>query len=116
MREESAKEIVLERTGKRPLRFRGHSIWRWQSSPDRARSNFSGETGRWTVLELYLTEGAGSYVLYEARCTAWQGERDVLTTHVFQLPEQVLDWLEAHCPQAVQDFCDAFELYEDLEE
>lgn len=108
-------EITLERSGLRPLRFRGALVWRWETSPDRASPRYSGDPGRWTVLELYET-AAGSYLLYEQRCTNWTGERDHLASHQFAALPEVAGWLEQNCPGAITSFCERFEVYEDLRE
>jgi len=107
-------EITLERTGRRPLTFRGREVWRWKTAPDRADHDYSGDPGRWTVLVLYQTD-AGRFVLHEQRLTIWTGEHDRLDTHVFQTLPAIADWLEANCPGAAPAFCDQFGIAERLE-
>ena len=111
---EDMTQITLERSGLRPLRFRGRAVWRWETSPDRTHPHYSGEIGHWTVLVLYQVAGADRYVLHEQRLTNWDGERDHLATHQFATLEEVADWLEANAPGAVGAFCTRFNLYEEL--
>ncbi|MCM8749562.1 hypothetical protein NET02_10420, partial [Thermomicrobiaceae bacterium CFH 74404] len=108
------KEIILERTGRRPLTFRGREVWRWETSPDRAHPRYSGDPGRWTALVLYLVADLSQYVLYEQRLSNWTGERDHLEAHTFDTLPEIADWLEQHCPGAVSSFCDKFQFFEEL--
>jgi hypothetical protein len=116
---EEIRDVTLERSGQRPLTFRGKLVWRHATSPDRAHPAYSGSPGRWRVLELYLTEGARNYVLYDQHLSNWSGERDHLEAVVFaatQTLEDVLRWLEANAPGAVASFCQRFSLAERLPE
>ena len=67
--------FVVRRDGAANLQFRGELVAEASSSPDRARSGFSGNTGRWTELALYRTVG-GNYVCSQIGRTQWQGEHD----------------------------------------
>ena len=65
--------ITIERDNNADIRFTGELLGEVCSSPDRARSDFSGSTGRWTVLRLYRTRG-GRYVCAQEGHTQWIGE------------------------------------------
>ncbi len=107
-------EVTLERTGRRPLRFRGTLVWQWGTSPDMAHLDFSGDPGRWAVLDLYFAQDQGTYVLYEQRCSNWPGERYYLATHTFTTPPEIADWLEQNYPDAVTGYCERFGIVETL--
>lgn len=66
---------IVERDGDAPLRFNGKLVACVSSSPDTARSNYSGSTGRSATLSLYRT-AAGKYICQREEHTQWQGERD----------------------------------------
>lgn len=69
------KEYIVKRDNERDIIFTGEIIATASSSPEQSRSDYSGSTGRWTVLRLYRTKG-GKYVCQEIGRTQWQGEHD----------------------------------------
>ena len=74
------------------IRFTGELIGSTSSSPDQAMgSSYSGQTGRWTELELYKTVG-GKYICHQVGRTQWQGERDRFSGKVCETLEQVKEF------------------------
>jgi len=70
-----SEQITIERDGQPDLRFTGEKLAGTSNSPDRAAgTDWSGQTGRWTTLRLYRTEG-GKYVCHRIEHTQWIGER-----------------------------------------
>lgn len=65
----------VERDGDKDLSFTGELIAESSSSPETARSDYSGATGRWSELRLYRTKG-GKFVCEQIGRTQWQGEHD----------------------------------------
>jgi hypothetical protein len=86
---------TIERDGDTDLRFKGELLASASSSPDTARSDYSGSTGRWTVLELYRT-AAGNYVVHEVGRTSWDGEQDRHTATVCEAEAEVVDAVRTH--------------------
>lgn len=105
--------ITVRRTFDRPVRFRGEQLWEFETSPNNASPRYSGRTGRWERLVLYETHDH-RYVLSVAEYTMWQGERDVFDALVFKSLDEVVEHLKEHHPIAVQDFCEAFCVYEEI--
>jgi hypothetical protein len=79
----------ITRDGKIDLKFTGEMIAHAENSPDTARSNYSGSTGRWTELVLYKTKG-GKFVCSRIHGTQWQGERDSHEAVVCETEQQVV--------------------------
>lgn len=69
------KKYTIQNDGEKNIRFTGEEIASASTSPDTARSDYSGSTGRWQVLTLYKTQG-GKFVCQRMNGTQWQGERD----------------------------------------
>lgn len=67
--------ITIIRDKESDIRFTGEKIASASTSPDTARSDFSGSTGRWTTLRLYRTK-SGKYICEQIGHTQWQGEND----------------------------------------
>ena len=70
-----SETFTIERDGEPDLRFTGTKIAGTSNSPDRGHSDWSGQTGRWTTLRLYKTDG-GRYVCHRVEHTQWQGDHD----------------------------------------
>lgn len=68
-------KLTVERDDEPALTFTGVQIASARSSGDRGHPDFSGSTGRWTVLKLYRTKG-GKLVGARIERTQWQGEQD----------------------------------------
>ncbi|MCZ8158310.1 MAG: hypothetical protein O9256_00195 [Rhizobiaceae bacterium] len=68
-------KLTVERDGEPALTFTGVQIASARSFGDRGHPDFSGSTGRWTVLKLYRTKG-GKLVAERIERTQWQGEED----------------------------------------
>lgn len=66
------KKFKVKRDGERDLSFTGELIATAETSPNNARSDYSGSVGQWTELELYRT-AAGKYICSRAEKTQWQG-------------------------------------------
>lgn len=71
----------IERGNGLPLAFTGVLLAQVESSPDRARSDYSGATGRWQRFAIYRTQ-AGAIVCVRHNLTQWQGERDEAAAEV----------------------------------
>jgi len=69
------KKHNVRRDGHRDISFTGELIAEVSSSPETARSDYSGATGRWAELRLYRTKG-GKLVCEQIGRTQWQGEHD----------------------------------------
>lgn len=68
-------KLTVERDDEPALTFTGVQIASARSFGDRGHPDFSGSTGRWTVLKLYRTKG-GKLVGARIERTQWQGEQD----------------------------------------
>lgn len=108
------EKVVLKRSGKPGLEFEGELLYEGESSPDQASDRWSGAVGRWEKVRVYRTAG-GKYVVWIARYTAWQGERDVYLAEVFSSPEGVVEYLESEEPWAAEEVAEELELTERLE-
>ncbi len=73
------------------LRFCGELLASAASSASRAVGSYSGQTGRWTELELYITE-SGKYICHKIGRTIWAGERDRHSGKVCETLEEVKDF------------------------
>ena len=83
-----SEQITIERDGQPDLRFTGEKIAGTSNSADRGHSDFSGQTGRWTTLRLYRTDG-GRYVCHRIEHTQWQGEHDESFAEVCATTDEV---------------------------
>lgn len=83
--------ITVERDGDRAIKFSGKLIGSASTSPETARSDYSGQTGRWTVLRLYRTQ-AGKYVCEQIGKTRWQGEHNRYSGAVCETDQQVVEF------------------------
>lgn len=72
---ETIETYVVKNDDAPALRFRGTLLGKAYNTPDRARSDYSGVTGRSYEYKLYRTVG-GSFVCERIGHTQWQGERD----------------------------------------
>jgi len=82
---------VITRDGARDLVFTGELIASASSSPETARSDYSGSTGRWTELRLFKTQ-AGKFVAASVGRTQWQGEHDRHSAAVCDTTEAVCEF------------------------
>lgn len=75
--EDSDMETITVEIDNAPdIRFTGELVARASSSDNNAAGRrYSGQTGRWTELALYKTQG-GKYICHQVGRTHWQGERD----------------------------------------
>jgi len=103
-----SEQFIVERDGQPDLRFTGEKIGSTSSSPDNGHPDFSGSTGRWTVLRLYRTDG-GKYVCERIQRTQWQGEQDVAEAEVCDTLDGVFSFFgygrlakEIYCEADVQ--------------
>lgn len=71
----------IDRDDGLPLAFTGVLLAQVESSPDWARSDYSGATGRWQRFAIYRTQ-AGAFVCARHNLTQWQDERDELVAEV----------------------------------
>ncbi|WP_019584148.1 hypothetical protein [Thioalkalivibrio sp. ALE16] len=91
--EESDMEtITLEIDNAPDIRFTGERIASASSTDNNAHgSSYSGQTGRWTELALYKTQG-GRFVCHQIGRTRWQGERDRHSGCVCDTEEEVIEF------------------------
>jgi len=85
------EEFVIERDGERPIKFTGELLGEVSSSSNNASSDYSGQTGRWSILRLYRTQ-AGKYVCEQIGKTQWQGEHNRYSGAVCDTDQQVVDF------------------------
>lgn len=78
------EQIVITRTGERPLRFTGILI--------SEGTNKTPESNRWANVRIYRTKG-GKVVVWVERRTQWQGERDNDAAMSFTTAGEAIDWL-----------------------
>lgn len=84
--------FTLEIDNTPSIRFTGELLARACSSDNQAMgSSYSGNTGRWTELELYKTKG-GKYICHQVGRTRWQGERDRYSGKVCETLEEVFEF------------------------
>ena len=83
--------ITLKRDNALDLRFNGELIAESSSSADNARGDYSGRTGRWTTLRLYVTAG-GRYVCQSIGHTIWQGEHDRYSAAVCDSEAEIIQF------------------------
>lgn len=84
--------FTLESDNEPNIRFTGELIAHVSSSENQAMgSSYSGQTGRWTVLELYKTKG-GKFVCHQIGRTKWQGERDRYQCKVVDTQDEVIEF------------------------
>ena len=77
---------TIQRDNHPDLQFSGDLIAHVSSSES------TGSPGRWTVLDLYRTEG-GNYVAVQIGRTIWEGERDRFSAQVCANPAEVMAYL-----------------------
>jgi hypothetical protein len=84
------EKFTLEIDDAPSLRFCGELIASAASSASHV-GRYSGQTGRWTELELYITESE-KYICYRIGRTIWAGERDRHSGKVCETLEEVKDF------------------------
>lgn len=91
--EESDMEtFTLEIDNQPNIRFTGELIASASSTDNQAvGSSYSGQTGRWTELALYKTQG-GKYICHQVGRTRWQGEQDRFSGAVCENTEEVIEF------------------------
>ena len=67
--------ITIKNDNAPAIRFTGELVAKVSSSANNASSNYSGHTGRYTILRLYKTKG-GKFIAESIGVTQWQGEHD----------------------------------------
>lgn len=84
--------FVLEIDNEPNLRFTGELVASASSSDNNASgSNYSGQSGRWTVLKLYKTIG-GKFICHRVGRTNWSGERDRFSGKVCTTHEEIIEF------------------------
>lgn len=91
--EESKMETFTIEIDNAPnIRFTGELVASASSSDNQAMgSSYSGDTGRWTELDLYKTS-KGKYICHQVGRTRWQGERDRYSGKVCETLEEVIEF------------------------
>jgi hypothetical protein len=74
------EQFTIHRDAEPDLSFTGELVAEASTSPDQAMPNYSEQTGRWTELALYRTQG-GKFICSRIERTQWQGEHGPLTDH-----------------------------------
>ena len=69
------EQFTIHRDDCPHISFTGELIAEAETSPETARSDYSGSTGRWQELKLYRTKG-GKYICSRKDGSQWQGEHD----------------------------------------
>lgn len=87
----TTQQFRIPRDGEPDIKFSGELIVGVSTSPDTARSDYSGSTGRWTELNLYKTRG-GKWICARIEHTQWQGERDSHEAAVCSTEKEVAEW------------------------
>jgi hypothetical protein len=82
---------TVQRDGDRDIEFDGELIAEAETSANNASPDYSGDTGRWTELQLYRTK-AGKFVASCVSRTQWQGERDTHEAAVCENEADVVDF------------------------
>ncbi|MDA0790259.1 MAG: hypothetical protein O2780_12480 [Proteobacteria bacterium] len=86
------KTITLTIDNAPNIRFTGEKVAHASTHPDQAMgSSWSGETGRWTVLDLYRTT-SGKYVCHQIGRTQWQGEQDRYSGKVCDTEAEIIEF------------------------
>jgi len=85
------KKHKIRRSGDRDIVFTGELIGSAETSPDTARSNYSGSNGRWQELELYRTQSS-KLICQRMDRTQWQGERDHYEAKVCANEAEVIEF------------------------
>lgn len=81
-------DIVLTRTGLRPLAFTGDHL-----AGDDGKNDGGPASTRWWEIDVYQT-AAGQIVAHLQWVTNWQGEQNHSEAHVSDTLEQMMDLLE----------------------
>jgi hypothetical protein len=89
--EMSWKETIVDRDGEPAIKFLGVEIASACDCGDRGHPNYSGSTGRWTVLNLFRTKG-GKLVCERIERTQWQGEHDQHSGLVCESERDVIEF------------------------
>lgn len=85
------KKFTVERDDEPAITFTGVEIASTWSCGDRGHPNYSGSTGRWTVLNLYRTKG-GKLVCERIERTQWQGEHDQHEGVVCETEREIIEF------------------------
>ena len=83
--------FTLKTSSGRDLRITGAHIGSASTSDDRSDSDYSGDPGRWTEMELYRTE-SGKFVCRISHMTRWQGESDRHTVEVCETLDELFEF------------------------
>ncbi|MCP4342115.1 MAG: hypothetical protein GY799_25335 [Desulfobulbaceae bacterium] len=92
--------FIVPRDDKPALQFKGKLLASMASVPGRGLTYYSGETGRWTELKLYLTVG-GKLICHQRKLSQWADSMDSSTAAVCDTKEEVIaffghGWLADH--------------------
>ena len=90
-KDSTMETFILNIDNEPSLRFTGELLGSAASSNNNASSRYSGQTGRWTELALYKTQG-GKYICHQIGLTQWEGERDRFTGKVCETLEEVKEF------------------------
>lgn len=89
--DDDMEKIIVKRDNDLDIEFIGESLGSATSSPNNARSDYSGNTGRWTELNLYQTR-SGKYVCEQIGYTQWQGEHTRYSAAICDSTDGVIDF------------------------
>lgn len=90
--DEEMETFTLENDNAPSMRFSGQLIAHVSSTDNQANSSrYSGQTGRWTELSLYKTQG-GKFVCHQIGRTIWDGERDRFSGKVCVTLSEIKDF------------------------
>jgi hypothetical protein len=88
MTETQYETHTVSRDNEPSLVFKGDALASVSSSPERALSGYSGETGRWCELIIYKTV-AGKYVAEQVDYSQWEDEQTRHSATVCTTPDEV---------------------------
>ena len=86
-----AEQFFFDSIGEPFLKFTQENIAGTSNDSDRASGDWSGETGRWTTLRLYKTDG-GKFICQRIDHTQWTGEHTGYSAEVCDSLEAVQSW------------------------
>jgi len=91
MTESEYTPITVERDDAPDIEFLGVKIASSASSGDHSHPDFSGSTGRRTIIRLYRTKG-GKFVCERIERSNWVGERDHYEAHICDKPSEIFEF------------------------
>lgn len=82
------KTIIIERDGKRALKFDGELLADVSSTDSAFSVDFSGEMGRWQTFLVYRSY-TDKFICQRIDYTCWQGERDRFSAAAFSTLDEI---------------------------